>query len=518
MGRASRIGIALGLLLVTGLDILPVVVKALAGMPTDGDMEWWSGNGVCSWMDSLLWVPHHAAGLICCLTGFLLVWMSQGQTKGRRWGCGALAGLAFASAFGLSTWIAIAFALVMLLWMGWVLVWERQSRPRVAMLLVALVVASAALTPYLVELHRDASGVTVASSVHGGDELRPQAGESAGRHLLRFGIRPIIPPDSLDGVAWIGRLAEKHPVAERALVGLLLLVPGYFVELGFYGFVLAAAVWAGRRGRLDEAGRTALVLAGAGLLVSTFLQSTVISNNDFGLRSSLIAQFFLLLLAVIWWESGLAGTGVGGAGRWMRRSMLAMAWLGLAGTIYQAVILRVYLPVEERRGDAQAKGLSEWAMALRRGFDAMDGRVANDAVVQYNSAQHLEYFSLAQAMQVRRQTARGLQGCGAEFGGDVGQCRRVEVDVAQLFGSELQEQRPASVDTEFGPTAGSLSATGRALSADAAHTICGRLGVSDLVATRWDAVWRDRQGWVWTLPLVVDTKEVRVVDCDSAMR
>ena len=65
---------------VTGLDILPVLVKALLHMPTDGDMEWWSAAQVSSWMDSLLWVPHHIAGLVCCLLGFLLVWMSKGTS------------------------------------------------------------------------------------------------------------------------------------------------------------------------------------------------------------------------------------------------------------------------------------------------------------------------------------------------------------------------------------------------------------------------------------------------------
>jgi hypothetical protein len=499
-----RLGIALGLLLVTGLDLLPVIAKALARMPVDGDMEWWSGNGVCSWMDSMLWVPHHVAGLVCCLTGFLLVWMSKEQAGLRRWGCGALAGLAFASAFGLSTWIAIAFALVMAAWLVWVMVWERNSRGRVAALLVAAVVASVVLMPYLAELRGDASGVTEAGVANGSDKLKTQAGGGAAvAHLLRLAIRPIIPVDSINTLPWMERLAQGHPTTEKVGVELLLLVPGYFVELGFYGFVLGVAVWAMRRGRLDEAGRTAVVLAGTGLAVSTFLQSTVISNNDFGLRSSLIMQFFLLLLAVVWWEGGLGETNC-----WLRRSMIAMVWLGVAGTLYQVVTLRVYLPVEERLGRAQAKGLSEWAMALDRGFGAMDQRVAKNAVVQYNPAQDKEYFSLAQAMLVRRQTAHGLSSCGVEFGGDVSLCGRVEEDVARLF-------QPVD-KKDLGTDGDDPSGRSGVWSAEEARAVCGRLGVSDLVATRWDAVWRDREGWVWTLPLVVDTNEVRVVDCGSA--
>ena len=514
MGHPSRLAVALGLLAVTGLDILPVIAKALARMPTDGDMEWWSGNGVCSWMDSLLWVPHHVAGLVCCLVGFLLVWMSKGQAGRRRWGCGALAGLAFASAFGLSTWVALAFALVMVAWLVWVMIWERGSRERVAVLLLAAAVAFVALIPYLAELRADASGMTNLNAANGAHEVKPQVGGgSVATHMLRFGIRPIIPASCLNGVGWMARMAQEHPVVENASVGLALLVPGYFVELGFYGFVLGIAIWAMHRGRLDEAKRTAVVLAVVGLVVSTFLQSTVIANNDFGLRSSLIMQFFMLLLAVVWWEGGLGRTN-----RKLRWAMIAMAWIGLVGTVYQGIALRVYLPAEERLGRPEAKGLSEWTMALRRGFDAMDGRVAKDAVVQYNAAQTEEYFSLTQAMQVRRQTAQGQSGCGAEFGGDVGECKRVDDDVARLFGSPLQENLVNTDQMEFGPTPGSVSASGKALSAAEARAICGRLGVSDLVATRWDAVWGDRQGWVWTMPEVVDTYDVRVIDCMGGTR
>ena len=97
------------------------------------------------------------AGLVCCLLGFLLVWMSKGLSRGLRAGCGLIAGLSFASAFGLSTWVAVAFAMMMAAWMVWAIVWERGLRSRVPFLLLAGVVASAALLPYLAELHGEAS-------------------------------------------------------------------------------------------------------------------------------------------------------------------------------------------------------------------------------------------------------------------------------------------------------------------------------------------------------------------------
>jgi len=518
-GAPPRLVVALALLAVTGLDILPVLVKALLRMPTDGDMEWWSAAQVSSWMDSLLWVPHHIAGLVCCLLGFLLVWMSKGLVGRRRVLYGLIAGLSFASAFGLSTWVALAFAMVMAAWMLWALVWERGSRARVPVLLLAAAVAAVALLPYLAELHGEASGAAtvLANGVTSPDGKGPVANEGA--HLLRFSVRHIIPAESMQGIGWIARLAQTHPAAEDAAVGLVLLLPGYFVELGFYGLVLLAALWAMRRRRLDEAARTALVLAVAGLAVSTFLRSTVsglvstdlassnsavtlsafsrvafssVENNDYGMRSILIAQFFLLLLAVVWWEGRLCVTN-----RFLRGALVGMAWIGLAGTIYQVVTLRVYLPVEERLGRAEVDGLAERAMAARLGFDAMHRSVAKNAVVQYNTAQPGEYFVLAQAMQAGRQMASATLGCDAAFGGDVGDCKGVEQGVARLFVTD---------------------SSGGALSASQARDQCARLRVDDLVATRWDAVWSDPRGWVWTLPVVADTGDVRVLTCAAPTR
>jgi len=515
MRRPPRLVVALGLLAVTGLDILPVLVKAILRMKTDGDMEWWSAAQVSSWMDSLLWVPHHVAGLVCCLLGFLLVWMSKGLSGGRRAVCGLIAGLSFASAFGLSTWVALAFAMVMMAWLAWALLWEWTSRARVPVLLLAAAVAAVALLPYLAELRGEASGtaIVLANGTTSPDGKASIANDGA--HLLRFGVRHVIPAESVLGIGWVARLARAHPAAEDAAVGIVLLLPGYVVELGFYGLVLVVALWAMRRRRLDEAARTALLLAVAGLTVSTFLRSTIVENNDFAMRSILIAQFFLLLLAVVWWEGGLGATK-----RFLRSAMLAMAWIGLAGTLYQAILLRVYLPVEERLGRAQVDGLAERAMAARLGFDAMHRSVAKNAVVQYNTAQPGEFFVLAQAIQAGRQMASATPGCDAAFGGDAGACQGVEQGVAWLFSLNSSPDLPPEISSSGASpdTKGRGSASGGALSASQARDQCARLGVDDLVATRWDAVWSDPRGWVWTLPAVADTGEVRVLACAAPAR
>jgi hypothetical protein len=482
--RWPRTALALGLLAVTGLDILPVLAKAVLRQQTDADMDWWSLDQVTSWMDSLLWVPHHIAGLVCCLLGFLLVWMAKGRTAAQHGICVLFAGLSFASAFGLSTWVALGFAMAMLGWLVWVLWREPLSRVRVPILAGAGLVATLALLPYLTELHQGTSGVPRAQTVAVAD--RGIAGGAPS--LLRFRVRHIIDPELLLGVPWFGDLARTHPRVEDAIAGLILLIPGYFAELGFYGLVLAIAIAAGWRRELDEAARTALVLALAVLAATTFLRSAVIANNDFGMRSTLIAQFFLLLLAVCWWEGAFGTTG-----RAMRATMMAMLWIGLAGTVYQAAALRLYLPVEERLDRPDERGLAEYAMALRRGFDEMDGRIPKTAVIQFNTGQPSDMFRYAQVLQAGRQMATAFPECESVFGGDPSACPGIQASVVRLF-------EPVA---------------GRVLSGAGAGVECGRLGVYDLVATRWDGVWFDAQGWVWQLPAVVDTGDFRVVSCSQ---
>jgi hypothetical protein len=472
--RWSRVGLALALLAVTGLDVLPAIAKAVFRLPADADMEWWSGDQVTSWLDSVIWVPHHVAALICCLFGFLLVWMAKGQSRRQRVACGLVGGVAFASAFGLSIWVPLAFALVMIAWIAWVLVWERESLARVPVLLGSGAAAVLLLLPYLNELRSAPADV----------------GAGGEPHFLQFAIRRIIDPDALMGFGWFADLARSYPVVAGSMARLILLVPGYFVELGFFGLLLIAVAAAARRVKLDEPQRASVFLAAVALIIATFLRSAVISSNDFGWRAMLIAQFFLLLLAVRWFEGAF-----GEPRRWVRGVLYATLWIGVAGTVYQQIALRVYLPVEDRLGRPDEAGLAERAMAWRRGFDAMNRNIPRDAVIQFDTDQPSDFFRYAQVLHVRRQVATAFPECATSFGGSAAACPRIQQGIGRLF-----------------PASGGLSA----LPAAEARAECGRLGVSYLVATRWDSVWADRLGWVWQLPVVVDTGDVHVVNCSPA--
>jgi hypothetical protein len=378
--------------------------------------------------------------------------------------------------------------MVLIGWMLWVLRSEPESRARVPVLLAAGLIAGLLLLPYLHELRVEpAAPVATLSSVPPDATVPALSLAGNATHLLHFGVRRIIDPNGVLALPWFAQYAQVNPhfgSVTGVVLQIFLLLPGYFTELGFYGLVLVVAVLALRRMQLDESMRASLFLTVAALLVSTFLRSTIIENNDFGWRSILIAQFFLLLLAVRWCEGAFEPVG-----RRLRTVMVAMLWIGLAGTVYQAVGLRLYLPVEDKLGRADESGLAERAMALRRGFDAMDRAIPRAAVVQLNTEQPSDYFRFAQILEVRRQMASATPSCAAAFGGDPSACPGI------------------------GAAAGRLFSPGGVATAVAARAECDRLGVGYLAATRWDRVWNDAGGWVWTLPAVVDTGEVRVLDC-----
>jgi hypothetical protein len=476
--RWPRVALALGLLAVTGLDILPAIAKEIWQLPADADMEWWSGDQVTSWLDSVIWVPHHVAALVCCLFGFLLVWMCKGQGRVQRVACAVVAGIAFASAFGLSIWVPLGFAMVMMAWIVWVLVWERESRPRVPVLLGAGLVAVLAALPYLHELRTEPAEIPTGAGL-------ASAGNTA--HFLLFAIRRIIDPDALQAFSWFADIAHSHPVVAGTFARLILLLPGYFVELGFFGLLLLAVAMAMRRLKLDESARHSMFLVAATLIMATFLRSAVISSNDFGWRSMLIAQFFLLLLAVRWFEGAF-----GEPKRWVQVVLYATLWIGVVGTVYQQAMLRFYLPEQERIHSPEVTGLSEYAMALRLAFDEADKRIPKAAIIQFDTSQPSDYFRFAQVLHAQRQIATAFPWCASVFGGSMASCQAMT----------------DSVDRLYQPTA-----QGGAISAGEARQECAKLGVGYVVATRWDGPWPDSRGWVWELPEVAKLGNARVVDC-----
>jgi hypothetical protein len=463
--KRTRVGIAM--LAITGVDGLVVLLSWMKGGGVSGDMEWWSIDQVTSWLDTFLWVPHHAAALVCCLLSFLLIWMSRAELRARqRWILGVGAGLSFASAFGLSTYIAIAFALVMVTFVFRVVFVQPESE-RVKRLLgvtaIAAVAAAVCLGPYVVQLGGGASGV---------------AGSKAPQHVLALEVRQILDPVNLTPM--LTRVGVQRASVRTEVAALILLLPGYGAEFGFFALAVVIAM---RLPKKSDGERTLLFLFFASLASVSFLRSTVISTNDYGMRAVLLAQFFALPLAVRAWETG--------KGLW-RAFLVNLAIVGLCGTIYQGILLRVYLARLEAHGDPVARELAERNYALHDAYAQFEKRVTRAARIQYDTSAG-GYFNFAEMMNAQHQMVTSDAGCNTSFGGEMAPCAGILQGVQALF-----------------PVAG-----GSSLRGDEATAMCGRIGAQYLVVTRWDAVWGDASAWPWRLPVIVVTPDVRMVMCDA---
>jgi len=452
---------SVALMSVTGLDILMMLLGMAAGGPPDGDLEWWSIDQVTSWADTFLWVPHHASSLVCCMLCLLLLWMASRDVRAsERTKLAVLAGLSFASGFGLSNYLGAATAMVAMAW----LIWRLFSADRVRALAACAIsglVAAATLAPYLAQL------------------LHKHDGETKGAgSVLGFGVRKMFTPNLLMGIPWLKALAVHHDFAARQIAAALLLIPGYFFELGFFGVVLVMALRRKRR----SAGEWALLFwTLAGLVCATFLRSKVIETNDFGIRVSLLMQFCLLLLGVEVLER---------CSRTAKKVLLMLAVIGAVGTVFQVVALRLSLPWQEATHDPEMGELERRMYVLRDVWAELDLKIPVNARVQYDIADN-DYGEQARMIQARRQLVSGDDGCEVAFGGEASACAAIQDAIGQLFPAQ---GKPAAAAVQ-------------------ASELCKAIGAQYLIATRWDPVWQDRQDWVWQLPVVVDRSEARVVAC-----
>lgn len=108
--------IGIALLLITGLDILPTLSLMRLGNGTIGDLEHWNEQ-ITAWVGSLLWVPHHVAGLIAGFVGVMLVHSVREKSRTKQFTALVFSGVAFASALGLSVWVTLVFVLFWVIWM-----------------------------------------------------------------------------------------------------------------------------------------------------------------------------------------------------------------------------------------------------------------------------------------------------------------------------------------------------------------------------------------------------------------
>ena len=466
--------IACALLLVTGLDILPTIYIYFTSRRVSADMEWWTAPQITSWIDSLLWVPHHVMSLVACMVG-LLVLRQPAETKHQRAIGFLIAGMAFASAAGLSILVAFTFACFGGLWM--IVAAQRRYWDDIEGLLASGGIALVAAMPYLYTL----MGPALDGSSRGGRFFSLSIrGFSFGIHLLYSGLH-IYP----------------QTVLEFNLILLILMPVSYFLELGFFFAVGVHRITQTRLHviPLSRGEETAWLLVATSFLIGSFVRSTTIASNDLGWRCFLPAQLILLLWAAVliddWWSTGRFE---------VRRKMVPvfaaiLLVIGVFGTVYQVAMLRMY-PILADEGKVSSDvwlerdhELGQRTYALRSAYDTLHAQLPISAVVQYNP--NASDF-IPHELYSDRSAAMGLPHCGATFGGEVSQCEGREEFVASLFQKPSQDAS-ANLDT-----------------------VCHRYGINVMLVDDTDPVWGQHDSWAWSRRPLLANNHVRAFACGHA--
>jgi hypothetical protein len=471
--------LAIALLSVTGLDICVNVLEIFfLHRPLPLDLEWWSHDEIYSWYGSLHWVPHHVTSLVCCFFAFLLAWRAGDEHAPGRLTTIAFIGAACASAFGLSIFVPFGFLLVMIMWGIWQVAFERTPRPALRMA-AGGIFALVLLLPYIRELTQ------ASSRLDGGS-------------VFTFGIREMIPAGALLNLDVFRHLLTDHSGAARICAKLILLAPGFALELGFYLLILLVYLIPALRGhkRLSAEERSLVFIAVAILPVISFIRSGVLSSNDFGWRAALILQFPLLLLAsdlLMDWKpevrTGAAPTSP--AFQFLRSAATLTMIIGILSTASQALVIRFDLPILEagfRARNSQAGIISHNAYISYLGYDKLARSIPDDSIVQFNPGHPWAVWKSIDVTNVDHQLAivSDQPWCGSELGGNPAGCPGMIATIDPLFRGGTAEQ---------------------------ARAVCRQYGIQYLIAKVYDPAWSDINSWVWTLKPAVADPEFRALDC-----
>lgn len=443
--------IAILLIGVSGLDIIPVLSYGIPTLLGHGKtfyagVDWWNGEQVTNWFSTILWVPHHLASLVACLTGFLILW----STPRFRWQSSLAAGLAFASATGLSIYVTLVFAVFAVVWTLCLAL--RRDRTSVISFVAAGCGAALFALPFLAELLSTPSSGGFAS----------------------LGIRSFTPMAEL-----LNALDIQNDFL-RGLAHFIALPLNYFLELGF--FSLIGFAWLARHRKIlraltpqQQASALMLILA---LLFCTFIRSDIAGLNDLGVRGMLPVQFIL----VLWGAQFLAEKPV------LSPLLKFTLALGIATTVYDMTLLRTdtalsdngFIPREWLLYDDP--DLGQRTASTREVYETLRKTLPLSAIVQHNP---IEYQDIFAGLYSDRQMAI------------------MDVDTATTFAGNTPG--PATVQKVLEDLF-----TGRRSDP---ITVCRELSIDALVIKDLDPVWKDPEGWVWKAKPVARAAAAIAIDC-----
>ena len=344
------------LLLVTGLDVLPVFIQGMRSFLTSSSVFpgalWWN-EIVATWLSVVVWVPHHLGSFVVSLFAFMLI-LEKGTSRFSRGIAGFVAALALASSLGMSIWVSIVTAWCLVAW--FIAVCLRRWYADVRFLLLVGSVSLLFALPFILDIQ--------------------QAKHIEGVPII-FHVRPF----AMVNIA----LDHLNPMIVH-LVSLLLLPINYIIELGF--LCLGGALYYGYRKSLgiplNKEEFFLLVVFCASLFFSTFFRSAI-ANNDLGWRGFMFVQFILLLVNI----PLLAHM----AKKFDHPKFIVLPTsLGLAKGM---LVLSTFFMLLE----VYANRFHPWdpvdpgTVQIRQAYEWIDENLNEDAVIQHNPDIHVEYFS-----------------------------------------------------------------------------------------------------------------------------
>ena len=400
----SHVRLLLLLMLVTGLDLLPVLSGGIAywlfdaGSPMPPTIEWWNDQ-VPAWLGAIFWVSHHVASFCACMVAFIALdeWVMR-ETFMDRYLASGIAALALASAAGMSIWVAIVGGSVLFIWFV-INLWHRQYRECVGLILIG-VFALLLVSPYISDL----------------------AGTNQdGRFPLAVSVRAFPLFDSF---------AEEFSDVYRQFVRLILLPLNYILELGFYA-VGALVYWGIRRNipiPLNRRERFMLTMTLVALVICSFVKSALF-NNDFGWRGFMFVQFSLLFYSVPLLISMQRRVGKIDYNilPLSRRMGLVFAFIGFLGTAFDMVSSRIRFLKESDIPGGLLKDAYSW----------IDKNSTSDAIIQHNPALSISYFD---ALYGHRQVVLADRVYGRLYGVSALQYSQLNKSIEPLFSKETTVQ------------------------------------------------------------------------------
>jgi len=457
-------------------------------IPPPGDV-WFPGQ-ITDFVNFFLFYPHHLSSMVCCMFALLLAWMISTGNRRDRAASILFIAVSVASAFGLSVYVTFAFFLLMVCWTLWQALFKRAWQSPSA-LFAGGAIGAVLLIPYLFEITHTES--KMAGSREGGNSP------------FMWSVRETIPPDHLIHSGLLESFAAGHPAVARAIAKLILLPPGFALELGAYALVLVVfsmPAWRGRK-ELTVAQQTLVFIAIVTFPITSLISSRVINVNDFGIHSALFIQYPLLLLlseCLICWKleqinvithnfaSGFAGR----TPYWVRSLVSLMIVVGVLSTAWRVLVLRFILPLSEinarQAKNPEVAALPHKAYISYLGYAHLDAVIPRGAIVQFNPSESWVFWKNLDLININHQAAiaAGQLWCGSELGGDPTGCPAMVAAINPLFMNATAEQ---------------------------ARLACRQFDIQYLVANIYDQAWNDKGGWVWTLKPVVSDSEFRALDC-----